>query len=88
MGIFSKLKRKKSLIQCCSTNLDLFYNDEDLDAFENYAEEQGIELREMECLDNCDECPISSYAVYNKQKIFADNPDQVLAKIKKVRANE
>lgn len=84
MGILSKLiKNKKGpkLIECCETNLNLFYSDEDLDKFEEYADQHNLEIKEMQCLDNCEECPISSYVVFDGQKIFADSPEEILDKI-------
>ncbi|MDL4841159.1 DUF1450 domain-containing protein [Aquibacillus rhizosphaerae] len=88
MGILSKLIRNKpKTIECCSTNLDLFFTDEDLDLFDEYAQNNSLELKEMQCLDNCEECPISAYAVFDNKKVFADTPEQVLEKISKIRSN-
>ncbi|MDC3417110.1 DUF1450 domain-containing protein [Aquibacillus salsiterrae] len=90
MGILSKLlgKNGPKKIECCETNLMMFYSDEDLDNFEDFADEHGLEIKEMECLDNCEECPLSPYAVFDKQKIFADSPEEVLTKIKDIITKE
>ncbi|WP_407271530.1 DUF1450 domain-containing protein [Radiobacillus sp. PE A8.2] len=87
-NFFSIFSRDKKKIKFCATNLDLFYDDEALDLVEAFAEDNDIEIVEMHCLDNCEECPFSPYAVYGRKKIFAETPEQVLVEIKQLIETE
>lgn len=77
MGIFS-FRKKAPRLEVCTNNLDLFFDDELIEELEELIEEKGIKVREMDCLDYCDECTCQPHAILNKKYIYANQPDKLL----------
>lgn len=79
MKLFSK--GKKTTLHLCTNNLYRFYTDEQLERLEDFAEENRININEMECLSHCEECALQPYAFINKKYVEADSVENLIKKI-------
>ncbi|MEG6573826.1 DUF1450 domain-containing protein [Caldibacillus debilis] len=82
MGLFSK-KNKPGKLYFCTNNLNRFYDDDAFDRLEGFVDEHGLKVREMDCLSYCEECECSPYALFNREFIAADTPDELIEKLKR-----
>lgn len=88
MRLFSK-KRKTPKLELCTNNLNLFFEDDDIDLLEEFIEVKKMNVKEMDCLDYCDECTCSPHALFNSTYFHAENPKALIFLLKeKIDANQ
>ncbi|WP_062354470.1 DUF1450 domain-containing protein [Bacillus kwashiorkori] len=80
MKLFSR--KKKSKLECCTNNLNKFFDDQAIEWLEELMDEYNVNIVEMDCLSYCEECVCSPYLLLNNQFINGETPDQLLAKVK------
>jgi uncharacterized protein YuzB (UPF0349 family) len=77
MRLFSK-KRKTPKLELCTNNLNLFFDDGDIDLLEELIDEKKLIVKEMDCLDYCDECTCSPHALLNSTYLHAENSEELI----------
>lgn len=83
MRLFTR-KPKTTKLSFCINNLDRFYNDDDLDALEEFFDAHNVKVKEMDCLSYCDECECSPYVLINNSFMDAKDPKDLLEKLKEM----
>jgi uncharacterized protein YuzB (UPF0349 family) len=80
-------KQKPVNIEFCQRNLDEFLKEENFYDYNLFLNQKNINYKEYECQSKCKECKQSPYALVDGDFIAADNPVELLAKLK-VRAEK
>ncbi|WP_258309438.1 DUF1450 domain-containing protein [Cytobacillus oceanisediminis] len=80
-------KQKPVNIEFCQRNLDEFLKEENFYDYNLFLNQKNINCKEYECQSKCKECKQTPYAVVDGDFIAADNPVELLAKLK-VRAEK
>jgi len=80
MGLFKR--KKKVTLEFCTNNLNQFYDDDQFDDLEEFVNEQGYQVKEMDCLSYCDECTCSPYVLINSVFVQAESPKELIMKLK------
>lgn len=82
-SLFKRLSNKPNItIEFCVNNLDQYISNEDEQTFQVIVEHPRIQIKEFECLSQCELCAKKLYAKVNSEIITADSVEKLIQSIK------
>ncbi|KIY23401.1 MULTISPECIES: DUF1450 domain-containing protein [Mesobacillus] len=84
MSVLKKLfpKQKKVKIEFCQRNLEQFLREENYAVYNEFLNRTNVQYKEYECQSKCKECRMSPYAIVNGELVQAEDPVELVRKMK------
>lgn len=76
-------KKKKLNLTFCQRNIDQFLDKDTMPLYVAFFNEKNVNMKEYNCLSECEECKKRPYAKVNGEIVSAENSLELLNKLKR-----